>query len=462
MFILTQSGGLKITLHIEKNFFHSLFISFFNLEYKDCRVEAQLLSYSSERFNGWIQKSNAVNSTSRFSMFCINEKNILKDKSPCTNIKKDIHEKHLPTSYPDEDQWRSMASDLEENKQMVENYDVHIQEEQLPTSNPDEEEVRRVGWDTNIIKKKIYLPTFDQNGNPNVFEQTGTSSRDETSSVHPKEAQENNCEENVICTQNPDLNVVCINQNMEINKVCGIPPRNPCNCEMEKACLKNFSTALFFELFTSDLRGLFDVFSLRLIVDGSGNGKMEYKNILGSGYDVANWCDTTENSPGGNGVSNESKIDGTYGTLNGDDDPNIGSSNQTQRKVKMCSFPNYITGDCQNYPCGVFQTNISKLSATEKRESGSTERGLSVAFLFASMICLLITIAIIVLTPDLRTNYSYYQLNYYVTYLSSNVFMFVSAFVASFKHVCFVSAIMLHWTVLSSLAWMTVSNGVGV
>ena len=85
---------------------------------------------------------------------------------------------------------------------------------------------------------------------------------------------------------------------------------------------------------------------------------------------------------------------------------------------------------------------------------------LTTTLLTLSIFSLVITIALYQLIPELHSDYTYYQLNCYVTHLASNIFFFVcsSSFVSRRKVSCYVCAFILHYSLLSSFTWMLVTG----
>ena len=131
----------------------------------------------------------------------------------------------------------------------------------------------------------------------------------------------------------------------------------------------------------------------------------------------------------------------------------------------ICSFPNPIIGECTEYPCGPIVPNecvdTQKRSdevCFKKRHINDWEYTLSEYLLLISIISLVSTIILYLVIPELRNVFCYYQINCYSTYLASNTFLFISAAVSSVKVACIVSAIFLHFALLSSFSWMAVTS----
>ena len=211
-----------------------------------------------------------------------------------------------------------------------------------------------------------------------------------------------------------------------------------CDCSINK-CLSEFSLNIFENTFTNAARQLFgNDFTLRILFEGSGVSTMEYENQqLSFNYFLVPFsCDVC--------IGNESCLH----------DP------MTPRP-EICFFPNPVVGKCLEYPCLKPPVNQSATqSATQSAIQSAThlENALTEYLLFSSIISLSATIIIILFLPELQTNYSYFQVNYYVTYLLSNIFLFISASVTSMPKLCMVSAILLHLSIMSSFAWMIVTG----
>ena len=118
---------------------------------------------------------------------------------------------------------------------------------------------------------------------------------------------------------------------------------------------------------------------------------------------------------------------------------------------EMCFYPYPLTNECLTYPCRM--TNL-----TEFQRGTYWENIFSEKILYVSTAALLITIILHLTVSGLKTNFSYYQINYYVTYLMSNVFFLVSATVGAWENFCIGSAMILHYLLLASFTWMLITS----
>ena len=177
----------------------------------------------------------------------------------------------------------------------------------------------------------------------------------------------------------------------------------------------------------------------------------------------------------------------------------VGSNHDDWQDTKVCLFPNVLLDECVQIPCAFkgesnavrhnFAMSHSAVeSAEDARPSNQTttvmfgqndsatndtilhgfdtfinkygywEYFISEKLLIASMISISVTVFIYAITPELRSNFGYCQINYFCTYLASNVFLFNSVSAASVKSLCTVSAIILHYALLSSFSWMMLTS----
>ena len=131
-------------------------------------------------------------------------------------------------------------------------------------------------------------------------------------------------------------------------------------------------------------------------------------------------------------------------------------NDKVQLRRPTCVFPNPFLGTCHKVHCKLTEPHASSFKNNSDRR---LEYFLSEYLLLLSIISLVITVLLFLFIPELRTSFSYYQINCYMTYLVSNLFLFISAGVGSVRVPCILSAVFLHFALLSSFMWMMVTGG---
>ena len=128
---------------------------------------------------------------------------------------------------------------------------------------------------------------------------------------------------------------------------------------------------------------------------------------------------------------------------------------------KLCFYPYSLTGHCIQYPCEMLRENQCENPPNspvckDRKNISKLEYALSEYLLLLSVVSLIIIITMKLLMPELRSNFSYCEMNCYLIYLISNIFLFVSACAESVKTACILSAVVLHFALMSSFSWMVV------
>ena len=133
---------------------------------------------------------------------------------------------------------------------------------------------------------------------------------------------------------------------------------------------------------------------------------------------------------------------------------------------KTCFYPYPLMNQCLKVPCDVREkgqcediTKYEKNPRCEVQNTDDWKLSFTSFMLFLSILSLSITILLIHFVPGLRTNFSYYQINCYLMQLVSSIFLIISAAVMSMKTFCILSAVILHFSLLSSFTWMMVTGG---
>ena len=128
-----------------------------------------------------------------------------------------------------------------------------------------------------------------------------------------------------------------------------------------------------------------------------------------------------------------------------------------------CMFPNPLLGECQIMPCPIKEScsnnscQFPNLS-TVLQSRLSSESSIATKSLLASIIALILTIILYKFIPDLQSNYAHFQLNCFFMHLASNICMFISANITSCESCCYLAALLLHFSLLSSFSWMMVTG----
>ena len=126
-----------------------------------------------------------------------------------------------------------------------------------------------------------------------------------------------------------------------------------------------------------------------------------------------------------------------------------------------CIFPNPLSGECQIMPCPIMEScsNNSCPNFSSVLEARlSSERNIATKSLIASIIALIFTILLYKVIPELQSNYAHFQLNCFFMHLASNLCMFISSNINSCKPFCYIAALLLHFSLLSSFTWMMMTG----
>ena len=240
-----------------------------------------------------------------------------------------------------------------------------------------------------------------------------------------------NARTNTECAQNAAKAKSCHNGKMSHYLICNWPVLTNClHCNVNQSCLKEFSMEDFHTIYGNKIyRDLFGRLSLIMIVESPLIIRLEFMEDLLLTQNCSNLIVCKG--------ANESECS----SYSGNPEP-------------LCIHPNPFTRKCLAFDCN---ENVSV------RMNGSVnysywEFALTEFMLLLSVISLVITILLLLLIPELQSNFTYYQINCYFTYLLGNIFLFVSAIVSSVKALCILSAIFLHFALLSSFSWMLVTG----
>ena len=245
---------------------------------------------------------------------------------------------------------------------------------------------------------------------------------------------------------------ICKDKQYEACDFCG-PGADPDADQKTGSCITRFSATFFHNFVGGKFRS---PFSLRMFFEAD----TLKTSISMGGPSVVSHCPQR--------ASRECSVDGGAACQ--------GTQDRTTRNGS-CFYPNAFSNKCMEYPCSFSQLHRSAEDQLVPRpnetvlsfETGPQprprerhpfwERFLSEKMLVVSMVCLGVTILLYLVVPELRTNFRYYQINCLATYLTSNCFTFVSNSVGAIQRLCVASAILLHFSLLSSFAWMMINAG---
>ena len=189
-----------------------------------------------------------------------------------------------------------------------------------------------------------------------------------------------------------------------------------------------------------------DTVTIRMIVNGPGLTRMEYECFGNAEILEPQKCAESQPCVARNDSSNDCNL-------------------STNMSTSSCTYQNPFTGVCLKVPCGQYKTNKCNDTSQDddhcrKRTPYATwEDSTSDYILLLSVVFLFITVLLLIFMPELQTSFSYYQINCYLAHLISNVFIFVSASVGHSRRSCVLSAVFLHFALLSSFSWMVVIGG---
>ena len=132
-------------------------------------------------------------------------------------------------------------------------------------------------------------------------------------------------------------------------------------------------------------------------------------------------------------------------------------------RKNTCFYPYPIINECIKIPCeeneiGRYGSSLESPLNLDDLDFENKKISFSTFMLLLSILSLTVTIFLCRFIPALRTDYSYYQMNCYLTYIISNLFLILSAVVTLVEKLCIFSAVILHYSLLSTFAWMMVTG----
>ena len=275
---------------------------------------------------------------------------------------------------------------------------------------------------------------------------------------------------------NDDDGEDCLKGKKPIYNICNSMkyPLDRCDdCEAQDSCYEQFTAELLASSFSYETRGR-GGFSLKMIFNPNGVSEVQYKPELFALKYSAIRCGRSDENYSENCFETDENTTNSTETVG--DGECRGNNETTSTRNKGCFFPNALTDKCVALPCHLKSSRFidTENGGASGLANGTDQPGnrteelvdddswwevfLSEKIMPVSAASLFLTILMYIFTPELQTNHSYFQINCFLSYLMSNVFVLVSVHATTVKPLCVFSAVMLHFSLLSAFSWMMLTS----
>ena len=221
------------------------------------------------------------------------------------------------------------------------------------------------------------------------------------------------------------------------------------DCEANNDCTRQFTADMLHQAYAMKVQFLgYHQFSLQMLVNGDAQPVITFKGTETNYRDVVESLTMCEETP-------FCRVGEKRATGN--------DCELAEDALLFCLYPNSLGNACIEFPCNM-SLSVKEHNHNQFLNQATVykpwEYFFSEKMLVVSVVSLFLTVVLYCVIPELRNQFGYLQINCFLTYLISNLFLFVSAKAGTVKPLCVCSAVMLHFSLLSSFCWMMVTGSV--